>query len=59
MSGYNIITLFLKTESLTFISRFIFCAFPEIKDRSYSNNGSAKSLKVPDLPRGIPSSKLP
>ncbi|KAL1317722.1 hypothetical protein AAHE18_01G133300 [Arachis hypogaea] len=34
MSSHNIIGFFLLTESVTFISRFIFCGFPN-QTRSY------------------------
>ncbi|KAL2597585.1 hypothetical protein AAZX31_11G187700 [Glycine max] len=34
MSSYNIIGFFLLTKSVTFISRFIFCGFPD-QTRSY------------------------
>ncbi|KAK4607124.1 hypothetical protein RGQ29_001086 [Quercus rubra] len=34
MSSYDIISFFLLIESLTFVSRFIFCGFPD-QTRSY------------------------
>ncbi|KAK6772041.1 hypothetical protein RDI58_009602 [Solanum bulbocastanum] len=37
MSGYDILSFFLLTESVTFISRFIFCAFPD-QTRSYQGS---------------------
>jgi len=34
MSSYNVVSLFFLTESVTFISRFIFYGFPD-QTRSY------------------------
>ncbi|KAJ0455176.1 hypothetical protein HanIR_Chr15g0748251 [Helianthus annuus] len=42
MSGYDIISFFFLTESVTFISRFIFCGFPN-QTRGYQGTTLSKT----------------